>query len=66
LPEGWVWASVDELVAESSYGTSVKCSYESNGTPVLRIPNVSAGSLDLRDMKFAVDDLRNLRFTDVV
>ncbi|MCL2644394.1 MAG: restriction endonuclease subunit S [Betaproteobacteria bacterium] len=57
LPEGWVWASLDQLVSESSYGTSVKCSYESNGTPVLRIPNVSGGRLDLRDMKFSVEDL---------
>ncbi|MEL5849216.1 MAG: DUF559 domain-containing protein [Candidatus Igneacidithiobacillus chanchocoensis] len=57
LPEGWVWASIDQLVAESSYGTSVKCSYESDGTPVLRIPNVSGGSLDLRDMKFSTADL---------
>lgn len=57
LPEGWVWASLDQLVAESSYGTSVKCSYESNGIPVLRIPNVSGGSLDLRDMKFSTVDL---------
>lgn len=57
LPEGWVWASLDQLVAESSYGTSVKCSYESNGTPVIRIPNVTGESLDLRDMKFSTEDL---------
>lgn len=57
LPEGWVWASLDQLVAESSYGTSVKCNYESDGTPVLRIPNVSDGKLDLRDMKFSITDL---------
>lgn len=57
LPEGWLWASVDQLVAEASYGTSVKCNYESNGIPVLRIPNVRGGSLDLRDMKFSTTDL---------
>ena len=57
LPEGWVWASLDQLSTESSYGTSVKCSYESKGTPVLRIPNVSGGNLELRDMKFATVDL---------
>lgn len=53
LPEGWVWASLDMLVAESSYGTSVKCSYESKGTPVLRIPNISGGQLKLEGIKFA-------------
>ncbi|MDR6482853.1 restriction endonuclease subunit S [Paraburkholderia terricola] len=57
LPDGWVWANLDQLVAESSYGTSVKCDYESDGTPVLRIPNVSGGRLDLRDMKFSTTDL---------
>lgn len=57
LPEGWVWASLDQLVAESSYGTSVKCSYEADGVPVLRIPNVGAGHIDLQDMKSATNDL---------
>lgn len=57
LPEGWVWASLDALVAESSYGTSVKCSYESTQTPVLRIPNVSGGKVDLRDMKRSMQAL---------
>lgn len=57
LPEGWVWASLDQLVAESSYGTSTKCSYESNGTPVLRIPNIGQGQVDLGDMKFSVAEL---------
>ncbi|PPS37722.1 hypothetical protein ACTACM_07615 [Pseudomonas fragariae (ex Marin et al. 2024)] len=57
LPEGWVWSSLEQLVAESSYGTSVKCNYESGGTPVLRIPNVSGGNLDLRDIKFSTADL---------
>lgn len=57
LPEGWVWVSLDALVGESSYGTSVKCSYESAETPVLRIPNVSAGKIDLRDMKRSIQPL---------
>jgi type I restriction enzyme S subunit len=57
LPEGWAWASLDALVAESSYGTSVKCSYESTETPVLRIPNVSGGKVDLRDMKRSMQAL---------
>ena len=57
LPEGWVWASLDQLVSESCYGTSVKCSYEATGKPVLRIPNVGGGLIDLGDMKFASADL---------
>ncbi|WP_147473706.1 restriction endonuclease subunit S [Allofranklinella schreckenbergeri] len=57
LPEDWAWASLDQLVAESSYGTSVKCSYERNGTPTLRIPNVSQGQLVLQDMKYSTVEL---------
>lgn len=57
LPEKWVWASLDQLIAESSYGTSVKCRYERGGDPVLRIPNIGSGKVDLQDMKFATQSL---------
>lgn len=57
LPEGWVWASVNQIVADSSYGTSAKCAYDSPGVPVLRIPNISRGELDFRDLKHATVDL---------
>lgn len=57
LPHGWVWASLDQLVSESSYGTSVKCSYGAEGQPVLRIPNVVDGELDLNNLKFAAQPL---------
>lgn len=53
LPEGWVWASMDEIAWDAAYGTSQKCSYENTGPAVLRIPNVQNGTLDLRDLKFA-------------
>ena len=53
LPEGWVWAMVAQLLARSEYGTSVKCSYQSDRLPVLRIPNIVAGELDLKDIKYA-------------
>ena len=57
LPEGWVWATVEQLLARSEYGTSVKCSYESEGLPVLRIPNIVAGDIDLTDIKYATRSL---------
>ena len=65
LPEGWAWATVDQMIVRSEYGTSVKCSYESDGVPVLRIPNIVGGEIDLADLKFAnqplpVDDDRAL------
>ncbi|MBI3490581.1 MAG: restriction endonuclease subunit S [Acidobacteria bacterium] len=53
LPEGWTRASLGQLSWASSYGTSAKCAYESDGPPVLRIPNISAGRIDFTDLKFA-------------
>lgn len=53
LPEGWTWARVDQLAWDAGYGTSVKCSYENEGPPVLRIPNVVRGELLIDDLKFA-------------
>ena len=53
LPEGWAWATVEQLLARSEYGTSVKCSYEAEGLPVLRIPNIVAGEIDVTDIKYA-------------
>jgi type I restriction enzyme S subunit len=44
-----------ELVTELRYGTSVKCSYDAAGPPVLRIPNVQRGAVDLSDLKYATD-----------
>ena len=57
LPQGWVWVCADALVAESSYGTSVKCSYDGKGTPVLRIPNVASREISLSDLKLSTDAL---------
>ena len=53
LPEGWAGAAAEQLLARSEYGTSVKCSYDASGLPVLRIPNIVAGEIDLTDVKYA-------------
>jgi type I restriction enzyme S subunit len=45
-PLGWLLSSI-------KYGTSKRSEYGVNGTPVLRIPNVSDGRLRLVDLKFA-------------
>ncbi len=55
LPEGWTWASVDQLYWDAGYGTSVKCDYDASGPPVLRIPNVQRGAISLDDIKRATD-----------
>jgi type I restriction enzyme S subunit len=47
------WTRLGDLSVDQRYGTSVRCSYERSGSPVLRIPNVHAGRIDLSDMKYA-------------
>jgi len=42
-----------DLAVESDYGTSQKATADAAGPPVLRIPNIAHGALDLADMKFA-------------
>ena len=66
-----MWATVEQLVVRSEYGTSVKCSYEANGLPVIRIPNIVVGEIDLTDLKYAtrhlpVDSQSALRVGDVL
>lgn len=58
LPEGWGWATVEQVVLRSEYGTSVKCDYNIGGIPVLRIPNIAAGKIDLSDMKYAIQPIQ--------
>lgn len=55
IPDLWSWSTIGALSAKSSYGTSTKCSTEASGAPVLRIPNVQAGAVELSDLKYAVD-----------
>lgn len=59
LNEAWrsqpngVFVRLSEVALDSDYGTSQKASYEASGWPILRIPNVVGGHLELRDLKFA-------------
>lgn len=48
-------AKASEFATDLRYGTSVKCSYDAVGPPVLRIPNIASGELSLDDIKFATD-----------
>jgi type I restriction enzyme S subunit len=54
LPSGWCWAGLNQLAWDSGYGTSEKCGYEGAGVPVLRIPNIARGLIDLGDVKRAL------------
>lgn len=55
--DGCAWQSVPlgEILEHGRYGTSTKCAYDGQGLPVLRIPNIQSGKVDLRDLKRAVD-----------
>jgi type I restriction enzyme, S subunit len=51
-PRGWPVVSMAELVSEFRYGTSQKSGPV--GVPVLRIPNVVGGAMDLAEVKLVV------------
>lgn len=53
LPEGWCWATAEQLSWDSGYGTSQKCTPADTGAAVLRIPNVRGGRITLGDLKYA-------------
>jgi type I restriction enzyme S subunit len=55
LPEGWRWATLDEFASDANYGTSQKCDYSENEFPVVRIPNIVSGDIDLADLKYAIN-----------
>mgnify|MGYP001610034795 CR=1 FL=1 len=52
LPLSWVFTTLGQVVIDFKYGTSEKSDYAFTGTPVLRIPNIVSGSLDLTDLKY--------------
>jgi type I restriction enzyme S subunit len=52
LPEGWVWATIDQLTLEQRYGSSAKTTEDSSGVPVLRMGNLQDGRIDYASLKF--------------
>jgi type I restriction enzyme S subunit len=51
--KGWDIATLEDLETDFIYGTSQKCFSEPKGFPVLRIPNILHGTIDLDDLKYA-------------
>ncbi len=51
-PEGWAWATVEQLSSRIQYGTSNKADSDTSGVPVLRMGNIQEGSLDFSDLKY--------------
>ena len=52
VPESWEVVPLEAKAESFQYGTSVKCGYDVDGKPVLRIPNVVGGHIDPKDLKF--------------
>ncbi|MDE2229382.1 MAG: restriction endonuclease subunit S [Alphaproteobacteria bacterium] len=52
LPQGWVWASVDQIAYLIQYGSSEKCGADHPGVPVLRMANLQDGELDYSNLKY--------------
>lgn len=59
--EGWKHITISDLLMDIRYGTAKKCLYEPKKTPVLRIPNIIGGRVDLKDLKFAEFEKAELR-----
>lgn len=53
-------ALVGDVITDIRYGTAKKCKYDGGAVPVLRIPNVKGGRIDLGDMKSADFDAKEL------
>jgi type I restriction enzyme S subunit len=53
LPSTWCLVLIEDVIHSLKYGTSKKCDYEVEGTPVLRIPNIDNGIIDQSDLKYA-------------
>ncbi len=51
---------IGSLTKDIKYGTSKKCGYEPEKTPVLRIPNIGNGGINLSDLKYADFDDKEL------
>lgn len=67
LPSQWTIAPLGLVLESIKYGTSKKSEYDVAGTPVLRIPNVSKGRIELTDLKRAIlteKEVRELSLRD--
>ena len=53
IPADWEVVRLGDVVPKFEYGTSVRCTTETVGMPILRIPNIASGVLNLTDLKYA-------------
>ena len=53
IPADWEVVRLGDVVPKFDYGTSARCTTEPVGMPILRIPNIASGDLNLTDLKYA-------------
>lgn len=58
IPASWAPAMLGEVTHSFRYGTSQHCTEKPEGYPVLRIPNVVGGRVDVTDLKYAPLDAK--------
>ena len=56
LPDGWCWATVDQVSERVQYGSSTRTSSDHRGIPVLRMGNIQEGALNLDNLKYLPPD----------
>jgi type I restriction enzyme S subunit len=52
VPESWSVVAFGSVREWLQYGTSSRCTYEPTKFPVLRIPNIEPGRVNVKDLKF--------------
>src|SRR5690606_37537745 len=52
VPENWEVVNFGSVRERLQYGTSTRCTYDPEGMPVLRIPNIEPGRVNASDLKF--------------
>jgi type I restriction enzyme S subunit len=69
LPAGWAWVALGDVLERVQQGTSVRSEARSeessgerapDGIPVLRMPNIQEGEIDLRNLKYVPLDAADL------
>jgi len=61
LPEGWCWATIEQLATDVTYGSSAKAAADpGHGVPVLRMGNIADGRVDFADLKYLGRDHEEL------
>jgi len=52
LPDGWVWARLNDLKQSIQYGTSEKANNDTTGIPIVRMGNIQDGKLVFENLKY--------------